>query len=359
MSGVAKWFFLVVFLLSAIISVFSQEIDKKFFGVSVSNYPDFDFSQPSSTKLMPEQCLTDYGTEYNMAFSVEMGLRFWKDFRFLFNFAFDGDSIEDNPVGFLTNLSASLGYKNLMFSYRMHNIRGSFVWNFSDVFYPELTGPLGERTKFSISQTMMELSVNILAPLKYIVRTAAAYRDYGNSTMDIVLQKVFSEETLDLFGTYLGLVYFTYDGLGAIACGPLCFYDGYYSFKGLGFSLDADTYSRLLLYEGELPKFYKYGRNLCGAPWVKLKMGYVYGLETQYSGEAEKRIKEHPSVPEDWSLSDFHGNFFMEAVLGWGFLLKTNSMDIGLGAGGQMYMAQYDVIGNISTGYVIKASIRF
>jgi hypothetical protein len=232
-----------------------------------------------------------------------MGLKIWKDFKFLFNANFNGVDFDDTPLGPLSILSGSLGFKNALIGFRTQNISGSTLWNSEK---PQ-TGP-GDRTDFSIHITTVELQYDMISFSKFLTEN-----NWG--------------------GLYIGLLYFAYEGLTKVNFEGLpVYYDPHSKFNGFGFSIGIDTLNGYLLYGSRLPE-YLFGpeKKFTLIPWINFNTQWAWGIE-ETSDEVVSLIKNNPEIPpaiKD-NLETSYITFYnvMDLVLGIGIKQKTKLTDV-------------------------------
>ena len=336
MNKLLKILLFAVILSVSVVSVYSydEESDSNvstMLSASFMYYPTFKFGSAELDEHLTEPILKS-----NMAFSIQFGLKLWKDFKVVLNTAFGESNIEDNPIGFLSNLSAQFGFKRLLFSYKMQNISGSLVWRTDEKVFPEYTGP-ENRENFSINVTATTLQFDITTFIRFLDEQAIG-------------------------GIYLGLLYFTYEGVAVKElAGYPNFYDGGYNLKGLGFSLGQDTMIGYSMYGYKPFVQHTFQNGLTIMPWLKYEVAWVFGIESSYSDDAKKRIKESPAIPDDVKTEgDSNMLWIIDGVLGVGFAKKFNFGELSFSLGYNFIFYQ----GSIGTllhneGIIVRASLKF
>ncbi|MDR1903502.1 MAG: hypothetical protein LBQ88_14655 [Treponema sp.] len=274
---------------------------KKLVSGAFSFYPTFKFGSKDEDKN-----LTDTELESNIAFSLQMGLSLYKNFKFLFSTDINGTNIEDTPLGWLAKLTSSVGYKSALFGIRVQNIGGSMEWESTNP--AQTTGPV-KREDFSIRMTAMELQYDISSFFKY-----------------------FSEHGWG--GLFIGLEYFSYTGAAKVKFDNILYhYDPEVEFNGFGFSVGIDTLNGYLLYGFEPGTHFSFGPNkkFTLLPWFRFNLDWSFG-NMKLSDTALGYLKDNTAISAknrgNIEESYITGINIINGIMGAALLYNTRFMDI-------------------------------
>jgi hypothetical protein len=326
-------FYLCLFFVPCI-GIIAQESEPEkskntFFSASFSWYPTFKFGSAD-----PDENLTDPHLDSNIATNLQLGLKLFKDFRFLFDVNIDGSTIDESPFGYLSKFSGLFGYKRALISFRSQNISGSYIWQGKKT----PTGP-NERSNFAISVFAIELQYDI----SFFIN-------------------LFREDN-DIGGVYLGLLYLTYGGLSKYKPSNLPMYaNPHAKFSGWGFTVGIDTLTAQLLYGYSIPNMNLDTKGkVVLTPWGHLSWDWAFGTE-ELSGETIAMIHENPEIPQvvkdDLKTSSFGAWVTLHLTLGVGIKYKTKRCDYNFAVGyDPVFFMGSTLLHN--EGLIFKASIVF
>ena len=311
------------------------------------SYTEKEFAHVMSNGLWPIAKVAEidrivvfrvWSEEQNIAGELQLGLSLWKNFKFLLNLDFNGTSFEDSPLGPLSNLGASIGYKRASLAFRTQSIAGSLEWKGEKAG----TGPAG-RQSFTTQVTTAEIRFN-----------------FSN-------------------GAFLGLIYYTAQGpsyVSPIKRAPE-YFDPKRQLDSFGFSIGVDTLTSYLL-DGTWSLFYiafeesllRFGANneITVLPWVDAGLTWTWGTY-KTSSEWEERVRNDPDIPPSLktNLSSeifASGVFILQFIAGPSFFYSKGRFDIGFSAGvhfmaivpGELLLT---TASGQSVGLVIKLSCAF